>query len=272
MLVLQLSDLHVKAGRALAFNAADSAAALERTVDHLRQGLAQSPDCVVITGDLAEHGEKDAYALVAEALSGLTCPVYVLPGNHDQRGNLLAALGPYCPANADLAPYLCYVREDGPVRLVFVDGTQPNSHSGRLDDPVALWLEHTLAARRDMPTLVFTHHPPFLSGLGIMDEPYENANTFVRIMRANPQARLCCGHLHRGMVTTWNGVTALCAPPLVMEIELDLSPKGGDAFILGAPGYLLHHLHAGEINTHFCRVPGVFPQSGPYSFANPPAL
>ncbi len=271
MRIIQLSDLHVKAGRALAFNAADSATALERTVEHLL-ALAQRPDCFVVSGDLAEHGEPEAYALVARNLARLPEPLYVLPGNHDRRDNLLTALGAYCPARPDMAPYLCYAVEDTPLRLVVADGTRPGSHSGHLDAPVARWLEETLAARRDVPTLLFTHHPPFLSALGVMDEPYENAGEFARILRNNPQVRLCCGHLHRGMVTVWGGVTALCAPPLVMDIELDLSPEGGDAFTLGAPGYLVHHLHAGQVNTHFCRVPGDFPHAGPYFFSKPPTV
>jgi hypothetical protein len=103
-----------------------------------------------------------------------------------------------------------------------------------------------------------------------MDEPYENAALFARIMRDNPQARLCCGHLHRGMVTVWEGTTAVCCPPLVMHIVPDLTPQGGDAFTLESPGHLIHHYFDGRINTHFCRLPGDFPYAGPYSFSNPP--
>jgi 3',5'-cyclic AMP phosphodiesterase CpdA len=268
MFVVQLSDLHIRAGKALAFNVADSATALEQAVDHLER-LKQRPDCIVISGDLAEQGDPDAYAIVALALARLSAPVLVLPGNHDNRDSLLAALGAYCPADPSLAPYLCYTREEGPLRLVVVDGIRPGSHAGHLDEPVAYWLEKKLAVRRDAPTLLFTHHPPFLSALGVMDEPYENAKVFARILRDNPQVRLCCGHLHRSMVAVWSGVTALTAPPLVMDIEPDFSSEGGNSFTVNAPGYLIHHLYAGQVNTHFCRVPGDYPFAGPYSFSNP---
>ena len=166
MLVAQISDLHVAEGRGLAFNVADGALLLEKTVAHLAL-LPQKPDCVVVSGDISVNGQSGGYTLVAEALSTLAMPVYVLPGNHDRRENLVAGLGQYCPADAAVAPYLCYSIEHFPLRLVFFDGTRPGSHSGHFDAPVAQWLEDTLAAQPQRPTLVFTHHPPFFTALGV---------------------------------------------------------------------------------------------------------
>jgi 3',5'-cyclic AMP phosphodiesterase CpdA len=271
MRIIQLSDLHVKANRAFAFNAADSATALEKTVAHL-SAMQPMPDCVVISGDLAEHGEAGAYELVTEMLAGLDAPVYVLPGNHDNRENLLRILGAYCPTDPEAAPHICYAVPCGHVRLVIIDSSRPDAHSGRLHAPVARWLEKTLAENRNTPALVFAHHPPFLSGMGLMDEPYDRSEELARILRGSPGARYCCGHLHRGLATVWEGIPAVVCPPVVMHIKLDLSPQGGDVFSLGAPGYLLHHVYGGSINTHFCRVPGAFPHGGPYSFSNPPRL
>lgn len=268
MRVVHISDLHVGADRALAFNTADSTGALEAVISHLVSR--PQPDCYVVTGDIAVNGHPGGYAAAAAELRRLRAPVFVLPGNHDVRESLMAALGGYCPAAPAMAPHCCYVRDEFPLRLVFMDSTRPGEHSGFLETPVAAWLEKTLALRPETPTLLFTHHPPFLSGLGLMDEPFANAGEFGRILAKNPQVRLCCGHLHRFMVTMWHGVTALTAPPLVLHIAPDFSPEGGDAFTLGAPAYLEHHLHQGWINTHYCQVPGDWPYAGPYSFAKPP--
>lgn len=271
MRIVQISDLHVAANRALAFNVADSAALLEKTVDHLL-GLPQKPDCVVVSGDIAVNGNPGGYAIVAKELARFDVPVFVLPGNHDNRENLMAALGAYCPADPAMTPYLCYTREEFPARLVFADGTRPGSHSGHLDEQVAEWLQAVFREKTDVPTLLFTHHPPFFSALGLMDEVYENADEFGRILDGNPQARLCCGHLHRAMVTMWHGVMAMTAPPLALHIVPDFSPEGGDAFTDGTPAYLVHHLYEGQVNTHICQVPGTFAYRGPFSFANPPRL
>lgn len=269
MFVAQISDPHVAEGRGLAFNVADGAALLEKTVAHIA-ALPQKPDCVVVSGDIAVNGRPGGYAIAARALSALCMPVYVLPGNHDRRENLMAALAPLCPAEPALAPYLCYTVEDFAVRLVIFDGTRPGSHSGHFDAPVAAWLEKTLEAQPQRPTLLFTHHPPFVTALGVMDEAYENAEAFGRILEGRANVRLCCGHLHRHMFTMWHGVPALTAPPVCLHIVPDFSAEGGDAFTDEAPAFLLHHFVDGRVNTHYCRVPGDFPARGPFSFSRPP--
>ncbi|MDL2271887.1 phosphodiesterase [Desulfovibrio sp. OttesenSCG-928-I05] len=270
MRIVQLSDLHVKSGRAYAFNAADSSSVLEETVSHLA-AMDPAPDCIVISGDIAEHGEQDAYDFARRTLERLRIPVYVIPGNHDNRERLRDTLRAFCPADPAVAPYVCYTVDAFPLRLVMVDSSHPGSHSGHLHAPVARWLEKTLAANTCMPTLVFMHHPPFRSALGVMDEPFQGADELGAILAANPQARLCCGHMHRGIATTWRGVTGVVCPPLVLPIVLDLSPGGGDLFTLGPPSYLLHHYFDGQINAHFCQLPGTWEYAGPYSFSNPPA-
>jgi 3',5'-cyclic AMP phosphodiesterase CpdA len=269
MLLVQLSDLHVRSGRAFAFNAADSSTILEKTTAHIA-GMNPAPDCVVITGDLAEQGEQNAYDFMRAAFGALDVPVYAVPGNHDNRDRMKDTLRAFCPVDPDIAPYICYAIEDYPLRLIMLDSSKPGSHSGHLHGPVAHWLEKKLAEKPDAPTLVFMHHPPFPSAMGLMDEPFQGAERLAAILRANPQARLCCGHLHRGMTSVWEKVHSIVCPPLVLPIELDLSPQGGDLFTLDAPSYLLHHFFAGQLNSHTCRVPGTWEYSGPYSFSNPP--
>lgn len=271
MFVAHISDPHVGAGRSLAFNVSDGALLLEKTVSHIA-ALPQLPDCLVLSGDISVNGQPGGYVIAAEALSALPMPVYVLPGNHDKRENLVAGLGQYCPADAAVTPYLCYTVEDFPLRLVFFDGTRPGSHSGHFDAPVAAWLEKTLAAQPGRPTLVFTHHPPFITALGVMDEPYENAGSLASILEKFPNVRLCCGHLHRYMFTMWHGVAALTAPPVCMHIVPDFCATGGDDFTDEAPAFLLHHFVDGRVNTHYCRVPGEFAERGSFSFSHPPKL
>lgn len=270
MLLVQLSDLHVKSGRAFAFNAADSSTILEKTVAHIAN-MKPAPDCVVISGDLAEHGEQNAYDFVRTALEGVRVPIFAIPGNHDNRERLRETLRAHCPVDPEIAPYVCYTVENYPLRLILLDSSEPGSHSGYLHEPVALWLEKKLAEKPDTPTLVFIHHPPFPSAMGVMDEPFRGAERLGAILQANPQARLCCGHLHRGMTSVWKKAQCIVCPPLVLPIDLDLSPKGGDLFTLGAPTYLLHHYFDGQLNSHTCQLPGTWEYSGPYSFSNPPA-
>ena len=45
--------------------------------------FADPTDLTVVTGDVADHGEADEYAVAVERLSTIPTPVNVLPGNHD---------------------------------------------------------------------------------------------------------------------------------------------------------------------------------------------
>ena len=64
------------------------------TADYLRRAIAtiaklpQQPDAVVITGDLTDFGRAAEYDHLHELLAPLTMPVYLMPGNHDDRNQL----------------------------------------------------------------------------------------------------------------------------------------------------------------------------------------
>ena len=46
-----------------------------------------------MTGDLADHATDEEYEQVREFLAPLDAPVYVLPGNHDERDALRRNFG-----------------------------------------------------------------------------------------------------------------------------------------------------------------------------------
>lgn len=265
MKIIQLSDLHLRGDGKLSFRVANTPKLVEDCFAHL-DSLPWQPAAIVITGDLADSGNVDAYKRLKQFLDRLAVPVYLLPGNHDKRDRMLSILSEYCPADQSVAPYFCYTVEHYPMRMVFMDGTRPGSHSGHLDESVAVWLERELAKAPTVPTLLFTHHPPFLTGFGRMDEPYENKERLAAILKHYPNVRLCCGHIHRSITTQWAGCIALTAPSVAMQIELDLSPTGGDEFRMETPGYLLHHFHEGACNSHTCQIYAQATFSGPHRF------
>lgn len=265
MRILQLSDSHLRGDGSLSFRRVDTRRCLDEAAKHL-EGLAQKPDAMVITGDLADQGNQEAYHILYETLSRLHLPVYAVPGNHDRRDYMRRIMPRWCPAQDDIAPFLCYTVEEDASRMVMLDSMSPGSHSGHFPPDVAAWLAGKLAQRPRTPTLLFMHHPPFVTGMGAMDEPFEDVERLAAIVRANPQVRLCCGHMHRPIVTMWQGCVALTAPAISMQIELDLSSAGGDAFRMETPGYLLHHLEGGEWNSHVCQIAVQATFEGPYRF------
>jgi len=80
MRIAHLSDLHLARGPLAVPPAAALADALARAL-----ALEPRPDCVVITGDLADTGHPDEYAALRAILRKCPVPVHLLPGNHDDR-------------------------------------------------------------------------------------------------------------------------------------------------------------------------------------------
>jgi 3',5'-cyclic AMP phosphodiesterase CpdA len=265
MRIMQLSDLHLRADNRMSFRVVDTRRCLNEAIAHLIS-LEQKPDILVITGDIADSGDLKAYQILHEAIASLGIPTYALPGNHDRRDRMRDILPEWCPADPGVAPYLCYTVEDGPVRLVMIDTMQPGSHDGHCHPPVMDWLDKTLVERPETPTLLFMHHPPFVTGMPIMDVPVENVATLAAIVRKNPQVRICCGHIHRPIFSQWMGAMVVTAPAVSMQIELDLSEKGGDEFRMETPGYLLHHWKQGVLNSHVCQIATQPSFAGPYPF------
>lgn len=264
MRILQLSDFHLRGDGRLSFQVADTLQCLADLTRHLKK-LDPRPDALVLTGDLADNGDARAYEMLKEALAPLCPRIYALPGNHDRRDRMRGILGEWC--RSDLPGYLCQAVEDLPVRLLLADSMAPGSHSGHFPDEQAEWLEAALQAKPGAPALVFMHHPPFKSGMGAMDEPFENVERLEAVLEAAPWATLACGHMHRPITTRYAGLVAMTAPAVAMQLELDLSPEGGDTFRMECSGYLLHHFSGGQLNSHVCQIPGKPTFAGPYPFA-----
>lgn len=267
MQILQISDLHLRGDGRLSFRKVDTPACMRVMADYLHS-LTSKPDAIVITGDLADSGDEHAYHMLYEALSDLPMPIYAVPGNHDRRDRMRAILRGWVPEESPVPPRICHCVDMGDLRLVLLDSMEPGSHSGHCPEAMARWLDACLQEAPAKPALIFMHHPPFLTGMGVMDEPFEGAALLREVLERAPGARLCCGHMHRPIFTLWAGCPTLTAPSVSMQIDLDLTPGGGDAFRMEMPGYLLHHWDGVYLNSHVCQIPAEADFSGPHPFAD----
>jgi 3',5'-cyclic AMP phosphodiesterase CpdA len=245
MLIAQISDFHLRAGREPAYGVADTATALERVVAHLNAFL-PAIDAVLITGDIADAGTPESYGLAAELLAPLKMPFYLIPGNHDQKDRLADAFPEHAYLNRRVRGkkmhFICYVIEDHPVRLIGLDTVTPGKHGGGLGSRRLRWLDETLAAARDKPTLIFMHHPPFACGIGHMDtEVFVGRRRLQAIVNRHKQVeRLTCGHIHRMITRHFGSTVSTVCPGVGMQLDLDLRCQAPSGFVLEPPAVLIH--------------------------------
>ncbi|MBA2351525.1 MAG: phosphodiesterase [Burkholderiales bacterium] len=259
MLIAQITDFHINAPGKLVERSVDTAICLERAVAQLLR-CEPLPDIVLATGDLAETGRAGEYAYVRELLAPITLPLFVIPGNHDERGALRSAFRDhtYLPRAGE---FLQYAIDDFPLRLIALDTVIAGAPGGELCEERLGWLDARLREMPDKPTVVFMHHPPFPTGIRHMDRmSLANPDVFGAIIARHPQIeRVLCGHVHRSIQVRYKGTIASICPGTAHQIKLDLRPDGPAAFTLEPPGFQLHFWDEGTgLVTHTASI-GVYP-------------
>jgi 3',5'-cyclic-AMP phosphodiesterase len=266
-LLAQLSDLHIKAHGSPLLGRIDTAGMLRACVQSVL-ALKQQPDAVVITGDLTELGSPEEYAFLRGLLAPLVMPLYLIPGNHDERGALRKAF----PDHAYLTQsqqFIQYVIDSHPLRIVALDTVIPGASGGELCRERLAWLERTLAGARDRPTVVMMHHPPFRTFIEGMDAmALRDPQPFADVIQRNPQVEaILCGHVHRPITVRFAGTVASIAPSTAHHIALDLGRAAPLRYAMEPPAYRVHAYSAGAaLVTHTVYV-GNF--SGPQRFDQP---
>ena len=245
MLVAQISDTHI-----LSSESDQPAAALR--ADCLRQTIAdinaQRPDVVVMTGDTVQHGQPDEYARLRTLLAPLQAPLYVVPGNRDDKHAMRTAFPDHAYMQREDG-FLHYAIEDFDVRLVGIDTTLPGERKGRFCEARQAWLDATLREQPEKPTLLFLHHPPFDVGehyVGGYRRPGE-AEALQAIVAGHAQVSgVLCGHVHWPVARTWAGTQARIMPSVAVDVRKGVNEDE----VGGRPVYLLHRVsRAGDLAT-----------------------
>ncbi|MFM9967019.1 MAG: phosphodiesterase [Burkholderiales bacterium] len=264
LILAQISDLHIKGEGELTCGVVDAARMLRACLAQILT-TPWRPDFVLLTGDLVDGGAAKEYVCLRKLLAAMPMPVYLIPGNHDQRDTLREAF----PDHAWLRqwpPFVQYAIDQWPQRVIALDTVVPGDDGGHLCEERLAWLDRTLAAQPEKPTLVMMHHPPFRTWITGMDRHgLLQPEAFAKVMAKHPQVeRIICGHLHRHIEARLGRVPVSVCPSPAHQIRLDLATESRASFVMEPPGFLLHLWSAPDgMVTHYVPV-GQF--AGPYGF------
>jgi Icc protein len=243
-ILVQLSDLHIGAS----WDGVDPVARAEAAVEAVRS-LDAHPDAVLVSGDLAEHAADAEYEQVRALLARIEAPSYVLPGNHDDRD----ALHRHFDVPGAGGQPVQYAVDFGPLRLVVVDSTLPREDRGELGRERLTWLDTTLAAAPDTPTVVAMHHPPLSVGIPAWDAIGLAAADRVALgellSRRSQVKRVVAGHVHRAITGRVGGRSVFTVPSTYVQ---GLLAFGATELLLSddPPGFAVHALVDGELVSH----------------------
>jgi len=250
-LLLQLSDLHIREPGKLAYGRIETAPYLKRAINSVLR-LPQQPNAVVITGDLTDFGRAAEYDHLRKLLSPLKMPVYLMPGNHDDRNQLRISFSDHSYlGDSDFVQFSVAV--DG-LQLIALDTCKTGSSAGFLCQERLAWLATQLETHAQGPVVIAMHHPPFQTLIGHMDAIglLEGSQELEALVTRYPNVeRIICGHLHRAIQVRFGGTIASTVPSPAHQVRLDLAPDAASSWVLEPPGFGLHALSAsGRLVSH----------------------
>jgi 3',5'-cyclic AMP phosphodiesterase CpdA len=241
MLIAQITDPHIVVENRVFKGRIDTAAWLARAVEVLN-AFRPAIDAVVLTGDCVDAGAPAEYARLGDVLAKLRMPLFAIPGNHDSRAAFLACFPEMARRKGDF-PFVQYAIDEYPAQLVALDTLDEGKPGGLLCETRLAWLDRTLAQAPDKPTLVFLHHPPFVTGLPDMDaQGLASMRELAAVLTRHPQVgRIAAGHLHRAIEAQVAHAIAATAPATAHQVGLAMAGGTTFGFTLEQPGFRLFH-------------------------------
>lgn len=239
---IQITDTHIVGHGELAYGRSDTATALETAIATInaKRSMLGDVDCVIVTGDLTDHGTAQEYDRFAAIMGGLDLPWLAVPGNHDRRAPMrrLAAGQPWMPATGPIQ----WHRDFGPFSVIGLDTLLEGAHYGDLAPEGLALLDRTLTQIGNQPVVIATHHPWMPCGIPAMDA--DNLRNGARLMeRLNTHpgpVRMISGHVHRAVTTQIGRVTCQIAPATCHAVDMDHRVGGGGHLVL-EPGAITIH-------------------------------
>lgn len=242
--LLHLSDTHLRGGGSRLFDRVDSADRLARALRAI-EGTGIRPDGIVVTGDLADLGEPEAYAalrgLVEPVAARLGTRVHWVMGNHDDRAAFRSAL---LPGEQDdpLRPVDRVDELDG-LRLITLDTTVPGAHHGEIRDEQLAWLADVLRTPAPLGSVLAMHHPPVPSVLPLAASvELRDQSRLAEVVRGSDIRAIIAGHLHYSTFATFAGIPVSVASATCYTQDLTV-PTGGTRPQDGAQSFNLVHVY-----------------------------
>ena len=206
-----LSDVHVTPGN---LN-------MKKLTEAVTEINATDVDAVMMTGDLTNEGSDEQLQTVKGILDGITHPLYVIPGNHENNWSQSA-----CKTFNDLWGNDRFAFTVDKLVVVGMNcGPFMKMGDGHIKQEDLLWLDSTLNAmvKPGMKVLSVNHYP-------ILDD-LDNYRAYVDILKKYPVVTHQCGHYHSWRLYETDGINGVMVRALdmgnrnfgytLMNIDLD---------------------------------------------------
>jgi 3',5'-cyclic AMP phosphodiesterase CpdA len=224
---IHISDTHLPGAGTLLLYGISPHERLSSCFAHIKANHSDAA-FIVISGDVAENGEEDAYSFLQSEARQLNLPVLVIPGNHDRQAAMQSVLPPFHGQLSDLpkgGAFLASALHSDDGLFIFLDSSGDNISHGVFAGARVISLTKQLTNSRG-DIFLFMHHPPFQVGIPFMDivclldpEPLYAALT----PHKGSVRHMFFGHLHKTVNGTWRGIPFSIVRSTVHQIDAQMN-------------------------------------------------
>jgi Icc protein len=259
--LLHLSDTHFVGGNRLLYGEVDVRARLGQLLDESFRSGAR-PEAVIITGDLADAGEAEAYRDVRDALREFErrgARLIWLMGNHDDPRHFRYEIFDDHEGRAPL--YGSHFV--GGLRIIALDTSVRGFHHGEVGTAQLEWLSSELKRKASEGTILAMHHPPIrlVQPLARTTE-LRDMDALADVVRGSDVRLILAGHLHTSSHGLFAGIPVSVASATSYSQDTNVL-VGGSRGRDGAQSVSLVHVFADSIVTTVSPI-GTFSTAGKY--------
>lgn len=254
--IIHITDTHLcpPGGTVLGL---DPEARLRTVIRAVNENHGDAALCVV-TGDLTDQGQFDAYLLLRDCLAGLRVPHRLLLGNHDARAAFREV---FATTDRDDDGFVQSVVEFGQTACILLDTLdEARPADGLLCGRRLAWLDARLAELAASRVLIFMHHPPLSIGLPWFDGMLlANGEALMQCLaRHDNVAHIAFGHVHVNTSGVWRGISFSASRGTCHKILSDTAANHADyvddgaaydMLLIGDDGVAVHSIEPAGPNT-----------------------
>ncbi|MCF6368936.1 phosphodiesterase [Rhizobium halophilum] len=222
MKIIQITDTHLMPP-GMVVNGVDPEKQLRAAVADIIEKHSDA-DLGVMTGDLCNFGDPEAYTLLKDILAPVPFEMRLLLGNHDDRRNFRAAFSDH---PVDDQGFIQSALDTPYGRLLFLDSHEPRTIGGMYGKDRLGWLENALEGAGEQPVTVFIHHPPMDCGIAHFEHiGMHDGGRLMQRLTAHPAGvrHIVFGHIHVLLAgTTAEGIAfssgQACAHRFITDLD-----------------------------------------------------
>lgn len=211
--IIQITDIHMLSKEETDIYGINPYSLLYKLIESIK--LIEDVDCIIITGDIANRGEYDAYIIVNKLFSKLNCPIYWLQGNHDLSEVMLQVSNKvtiqsdksFKIKNTKFILLQSVMRDEGDL--------SSNKARGYLFDYEMSFLKRELDENNFENCVVALHHPPVLSNSWADRRILDNRLEFIALLDQYQKVKVVLyGHQHIAQHTLLNDINYITSTPV----------------------------------------------------------